>query len=615
MSARQPLPVRSLLAFLHDVVVSAAAWLAACWLRFNLEVPPDYLRTALFTLPWLLLVNALFFWRLGLYRGLWRYASLPDLQKILAAVFIAALAAPALFLIIAPVPAVPRSVFLIAPLLLIGAMSGSRLLYRAWKEQRLLGVVRHPQANPVIVLGAGASASALLRDLANSSQWRVVALLDDDARKHGGAIHDVKVLGALERAGDVAERMGVTQAIIAMPDATHAARKRALELCQAAGLSVMTVPAYADIVSGKVSVSQLREVELDDLLGRDPVQLDDARMSDFLKGKTVLVTGAGGSIGAELCRQIARFAPARLVLVENSEYALYLVEQEFRDRHPQLAVIAAIADVKDEARVREIFTRHAPEVVFHAAAYKHVPLMEQENAYQALANNALSTIVTARAAQAAGTRTYVLVSTDKAVNPTNVMGASKRLAEMLCQALQPRAATRFVMVRFGNVLGSTGSVIPRFREQIARGGPVTVTHPDMQRYFMSIPEAAQLVLQAAQLGEGGEIFVLDMGEPVRIADLARQMIRLSGFSEQDIRIVFSGLRPGEKLFEEVLVDDETTLPTPHPKLRIARARAPLHEALPEEVAAWLSAATSGGATPEDVRAKLKAWIAEYTPSP
>ena len=264
--------------------------------------------------------------------------------------------------------------------------------------------------------------------------------------------------------------------------------------------------------------------------------------------------------------------------------------------------------------MKEVFARHLPDVVFHAAAYKHVPLMERDNAFQAVANNVLSTVVTARAAQAAGTQTYVLVSTDKAVNPTNVMGASKRLAEMLCQALQPRAATRFVMVRFGNVLGSTGSVIPRFREQIARGGPVTVTHRDMERYFMSIPEAAQLVLQAAQLGEGGEIFVLDMGEPVKIAELARQMIRLSGFSEQDIRIEFTGLRPGEKLFEELLVHDETSLPTPHPKLRIARARAPEDGGLPEDVLAWLSAASAAGAGPDAVRARLKAWIPEYVPS-
>ena len=616
MNARRALPVRSLLAFVHDVVASGVAWMAAFWLRFNFELPPEYLNTALVSVPWVMAVNGVLFWRLGLYRGLWRYASLPDLQKILVAVFIASLASPALFLFAALAPAVPRYVLLIAPLLLIGAMSGSRLLYRAWKEQRLLGIVRHPQANPVIVLGAGVSASALLRDLANSSQWRVVALLDDDARKHGGAIHDVKVLGALEHAGATARRMGVTQAIIAMPGATHAARRRALDLCQAAGLRVMTVPAYADIVSGKVSVSQLREVELDDLLGREPVHLEDAQLSGFLTGKTVLVTGAGGSIGSELCRQIARFAPARLVLVENSEYALYSIAQEFRDRQPALQVVAAIGDVKDEARVKEIFSRHAPGVVFHAAAYKHVPLMETDNAFQAVANNALSTIVTARAAQAAGVRSYVLVSTDKAVNPTNVMGASKRLAEMLCQALQPRGTTQFVMVRFGNVLGSTGSVIPRFREQIAAGGPVTVTHPDIERYFMSIPEAAQLVLQAALMGKGGEIFVLDMGEPVKIAGLARQMIRLSGFSEQDIRIVYSGLRPGEKLFEEVLVDEEATLSTPHPKLRIARARMPENAGLPEEVVAWLAASSCShaGTGPQAVRARLKEWIPEYVPA-
>jgi FlaA1/EpsC-like NDP-sugar epimerase len=376
----------------------------------------------------------------------------------------------------------------------------------------------------------------------------------------------------------------------------------------------MTVPAYEDIVSGRISVSQLREVELDDLLGRDPVKLDDAQLSELLRGKTVLVTGAGGSIGSELCRQIARFGPGRLVLFDLSEFALYAIEQEFRDRHPRLALTAAIGDAKDERRVRELFGRHAPQVVFHAAAYKHVPLMEQDNALQALANNVLSTIVTARAAQAAGTGTYVLVSTDKAVNPTNVMGATKRLAEMLCQALQPRGATRFVMVRFGNVLGSTGSVIPRFRAQIAAGGPVTVTHPEIQRYFMSIPEAAQLVLQAAQLGRGGDLFVLDMGEPVKIVDLARQMIRLSGFSEQDIRIEFTGLRPGEKLFEELLVDNETTLPTPHAKLRIARARPSSEDGLPEDVQAWIEGALGAGADAEAVRARLRAWIPEYAPA-
>ncbi|HMA87246.1 MAG TPA: nucleoside-diphosphate sugar epimerase/dehydratase [Burkholderiales bacterium] len=607
MSPRQQFIARASFAFLHDVAAAGIAWMAAFWLRFNLDVPPIYSELMLARLPWVMAINAAVFLSFGLYRGLWRYASLPDLQRILVAVAVAALAVPAAFSFFRVGFPVPRSAYLIAPVLLIGAMSGSRLLYRAWKEGRLLGLVRHPEAAPVLVLGAGGAAAALLRDLANSAHWRVVALLDDNARLHGAAIQGVKVVGPLASAGAAAQRFGVTHAVIAMPGASHAARKRAVDLCAAAGLSVMTVPAYADIVSGKVSVSALRNVELDDLLGRDPVTLDDAGLHGLLEGKRVLVTGAGGSIGSELCRQIARFAPAKLVLFEISEFALYAIEQEFRDRFPGLAVAAVIGDAKSEARVRNVFDLHAPQVVFHAAAYKHVPLMEEENAYEAVANNVRSTAVVAEAAERAGCEKFVLVSTDKAVNPTNVMGASKRLAELLCQA---RAAgrTQYVIVRFGNVLGSTGSVIPRFRAQIARGGPVTVTHPEIQRYFMSIPEAAQLVLQAALMGRSGEIFVLDMGEPVRIVDLARQLIRLSGFSEDDIKIVYTGLRPGEKLYEELLADAERTLPTPHPKLRIARSAAASQPGLAQEVLAWLD---GGNHSAGEVRAQLVRWVPEY----
>ena len=606
--------VRSSLAFAHDVVAAGIAWLAAFWLRFELQLPPpEFGEVALNTLPAVLAVHAVAFWALGLYRGLWRYASLPDLQRILLAVAVAALAVPALFTLAALATPVPRSVYLLMPVLLIGAMCGSRLLYRAWKERTLIGMVRHPQASPVLVLGAGSAASSLLRDLANSSQWRVVGLLDDDAGKRGSAIQGVKIQGALSDIGAWAARFGVTQAIIAMPGATHTQRKRAVDLCVAAGLEVMTVPSYADLVSGRVSVSALRNVELDDLLGRDPVALDDAGLRGLIEGKCVLVTGAGGSIGAELCRQAARYAPSHLVLFEVSEFALYAIEQEFRDRYPHVAVAAMIGDARSEPRVREAFAQFRPQIVFHAAAYKHVPLMEGENAFQAVTNNVLSTVVTARAAQAAGALKFVLVSTDKAVNPTNVMGASKRLAELACQALAGAGKTQFVTVRFGNVLGSTGSVIPRFREQIARGGPVTVTHPEIQRYFMSIPEAAQLVLQAALMGKGGEIFVLDMGEPVRIVELARQLIRLSGLAEDDIRIEYTGLRPGEKLYEELLADAEHTLPTPHPKLRVARAQGSANNTLLEEALAWIAAARDPG--PEAVRERLRAWVPEYAPAP
>jgi FlaA1/EpsC-like NDP-sugar epimerase len=600
---------RRLLVFVHDLVAAALAWIAAFWLRFNFDIPAEYAALMFDRLPWVVAIHVAVFWAFGLYRGLWRYASLPDLQRLVAAVGLAALAVPT-FLTLAPAElVVPRTAYVLTPALLALVMGGSRLAYRAWKEGRFFGLLAKPQATPVLVIGAGAAAAALLRDLATSREWRVLGLLDDDAKKLGSLLAGVKILGRVDHIGEIATRLGVTQAIIAMPSATHQERKRALDLCARNNISVMTVPAMTDIVAGKVSVSALRAVELDDLLGRDPVQLDDAGLRAFLQGRTVLVTGAGGSIGAELCRQMARFAPARIVLLENSEFALYLIEQEFRDRLPGVPVAAVIGDAKDARRVDEVFDRHRPQVVFHAAAYKHVPLMEDDNAFQAIANNVLATVAVARAAEKAGAEKFVLVSTDKAVNPANVMGASKRLAELACQDLQSESRMQFVIVRFGNVLGSNGSVVPRFREQIARGGPITVTHPGVQRYFMSIPEATQLVLQAAMMGKGGEIYVLDMGEPVKIADLAKQMILLTGFSENDIRIEYTGLRPGEKLYEEPLADAEKTLPTPHPKLRVAQARAPQNGKLLQELLGWLE--NPDDASPAAVRAQLRRWVPEY----
>ena len=594
--------LRRLLVFGHDLAAAGVAWSAAFWLRFNLDIPGEYSALMAGLLPSVMAIHGVAFWLLGLYRGLWRYASLPDLRRIVVAVAISALAVPAAFAFLRIGIEVPRSVYLLTPLLLVVLMGGSRLAYRAWREGQFKGIFAKPGATPVLVLGAGAAAAALLKDFAARRDLRVLGLLDDAPDKQGGEILGVKILGTLDEVAAFAARLGVTQAIIAMPGASHRARLRALEQCKAAGLSVRA----ADIVSGKVS---LRAIELDDLLGRDPVELDEAGLSGFLHGKTVLVTGAGGSIGAELCRQIARFAPSRIVLFDHSEFALYSIHQEFRDQRPGIEAAALIGDAKDERRVAEAFSRHRPDVVFHAAAYKHVPLMEELNCFEAVANNVLSTVVVARAAQRAGASKFVLVSTDKAVNPANVMGASKRLAELACQALQAGSSTEFVVVRFGNVLGSAGSVVPRFREQIARGGPVTVTHAEIERYFMTIPEAAQLVLQASMMGRRGEIYVLDMGEPVRIAELARQMIELSGLSESDIRIKVTGLRPGEKLSEEPLADAEKTLPTPHPKLRIARVREPGNGALLPEVFEWL--ANPGDVSAGAVRAKLRAWIPEY----
>ena len=595
---------RMALAFGHDLAACCAAWLVAFWLRFNLEMPVPFGAIALESLPWVVSLQAALFLGFGLYRGIWRFASLPDLKRIVGAVAVAAVAVPALFLMLRVM--VPRSVLVIDPVLLVMLMGGSRFAYRMWKEQGFGGALTK-NGEPVAVVGAGDAAVTLIKELARSTQWRVAAAFDDDKAHRGRELHGVRVLGTIAELPAHCQRLGIQHAIIALPDAAHAVRRRAVQICRDAGLKVLTVPSYDDLVSGKVTVSQIRHVELDDLLGRDPVALDAAGLGAWIGGRCILVTGAGGSIGAELCRQIARFQPARLVLLETGEFALYTIEQEFRARFPGLAAAFVIGDVKDRTRMAQVLSAYRPSVIFHAAAYKHVPLMEEENAWQAVQNNARGTLVAAQSALVHGVEKFVFVSTDKAINPTSVMGASKRLAEMVCQSLQQAAGTQFVMVRFGNVLGSTGSVIPKFREQIAAGGPVTVTDPRMRRYFMSIPEAAQLVLQAGLMGNGGEIFVLDMGEPVLIADLARDLIKLSGFSENEIRIVYSGLRPGEKLYEEPLAADENSLPTPHPKLRIAKARRE-HEAWLAQVCAWLDGAPEDDAA---VRRTLARWVPEY----
>ncbi len=505
---------------------------------------------------------------------------------------------------------VPRSVLILDPLLLIIAMGGSRLAYRAWKEHRLASVL-HPGSKPVLVAGAGSAADFLLRELArNPAGFHVVGLLDDSRDKKGRLVQGVPVLGTLDDVVVCAHEMRVEDVVLALPSAAHEVRKRVTEICAKDGLKVMTIPSLEDLVAGRISVSNLRRIELDDLLGRDPVQLDDSGLHQLLTGQVVMVTGAGGSIGSELCRQIARFAPAKLVLFEQSELALYAMEQELSQHFPQLSIVPVIGDVKNAAWVKRVLVEHRPAVMFHAAAYKHVPLMENCNAWEAVRNNVMGTQVVATAAQENGVGTFVMISTDKAVNPTNVMGATKRLAEMSCQAMQKADGTRYVSVRFGNVLGSSGSVIPKFQKQIEAGGPVTVTHPDITRYFMSISEAAQLVLQAGLMGKGGEILILDMGEPVKIAELAKLMIRLSEVDEGSIRINYTGLRPGEKLYEEFLADDESTLPTPHPKLRVVKARASDSDWY-AECLDWLG--HSDMYDEAAVKRQLSIWVPEYHP--
>jgi FlaA1/EpsC-like NDP-sugar epimerase len=602
----RPADWRNAVAFAHDVAATAAAWCLAYLFRLNFELEVPFAAAMVSSLAWVVPLQAAIFLWLRMYRGLWRYASFHDLRRILIAAALGAMAI-ALVILLFRVPWVPRSVLLLYPILLAAMMGGSRIAYRAWKEGHLSRLATDG-GRRVVVLGAGTAAATLLSSLGRSVEWNFIGLLDDDPAKLRREIRGVRVLGALADLPAVAAAREVELAIIAMPKASSAVRRRALELCTRAGVPAMTVPSYEDLVSGKVTVSQLRRVELDDLLGRDPVTLDSAGLNTWLHQRVVLVTGAGGSIGAELCRQILRFAPGRLVALELNELALYTLEQELGTRAGDTELAYVIGDVKNPRRLDEVLAQHRPSAVFHAAAYKHVPLMEEENAWEAVQNNALGTWRVADGAVRHRVEKVVVVSTDKAVNPTNVMGASKRLAELLCQALSTEH-TQFVMVRFGNVLGSTGSVIPKFRKQIAAGGPVTVTHPEIRRYFMSIPEAAQLVLQAGLMGKGGEILVLDMGEPVKIVDLARDLIRLSGLAESDVRIEFTGLRPGEKLYEELLADDETTLPTPHPKLRVMKADAAPGLAWVAETVRWLEAAHPLAA--EAVRAGLAARVPEY----
>ena len=611
---KTPINPRTFLALLHDIAAAMIAWISAYLLRFNFAIPEDFATSMLQSLSWVVSLQAFIFIVFGLYRGVWRFASVSDLKRIFLAIAAAtALITAALFMLQTDI-VIPRSVIILDPLLLILMMGGSRFVYRAWKEHQLYGITLK-QGNPVIVLGAGEAAVALVKDLARSPQWQVVGLLDDDSSMLGREIFGVKVKGKINDLAAVSKRLNVVHVIVAMPSAHHQKRRQAIELANQLGLEVLTVPAIDDLISGKVSVSQIRKVDVEDLLGRDAVKLDCSGLQKLIDHHTVMVSGAGGSIGSELCRQIVKFNPKILICLDISEFSLYQLEQELSAQKLPTKLVYVTTDVKNKIRVANLLAEYAPSVVFHAAAYKHVPMMENGNVWEALSNNVIGTHTLAQACKEAGVAKFVLISTDKAVNPTNVMGASKRLAEMVCQGLQDKLAedatgTRFVIVRFGNVLGSSGSVIPKFREQIAKRGPVTITHPDITRYFMSIPEAAQLVMQAGLMGMGGEIFVLDMGEPVKIASLAADMIRLSGLQSDEIEIEYVGLRPGEKLYEELLADDEHTMPTPHEKLRIAQARK-ADLAWVQGLLTWIKGATN--ADENLLKTELAVWVEEYSP--
>ena len=610
-------PHREPLALAIDAAVIAACWNITYLFRLGFErgwsARPSYDG---WVLAGLLALYVAVFAALKVPKGMWRFSGFGEVQRLTFACAIAGLLG-AVGVLMAQLVQVPRAVLALHPVVSLMGLAMVRIGYRMLYEHmrgRLSGSMH--ETRRALVLGAGDAAKLLLAGIQHHG-WVVVGLLDDNPRKLGARIGGVPVLGDLESAPRWAEVHGITHLIVAMPSASAAQRRRALDLAAATGLPVVTVPTAAELREGQ-AVAQVRDIEPDDLLGRAPVQLDEGGISECLSGKVVLITGAGGSIGSELCRQVARYGPLKLVLYELSEFALYRIEQELGEHFPHIPLVRLVGDVRDPEHLAATFARLRPQVVFHAAAYKHVPLMEEDNAFSALRNNTLGTWRAASAAAAAGVERFVLISTDKAVNPTNVMGATKRAAEMVISRLAARMAagegrTRFMAVRFGNVLGSSGSVIPKFKEQIARGGPVTVTHPDITRFFMTIPEAARLVVQAGAIGEGGQVFVLDMGEPVKIVDLARDLIRLSGHTLAEIPIAFSGLRPGEKLFEELLADADATLPTRFERLRIARLDASASSL--DEVQLLLDWAAGRSSAPDDeVRERLARLVPEYRPA-
>ncbi len=555
--------------FLHDILMIPVAWYLAYWLRFNLgTIPENSLYVATLMLPVVVLCQSISYFVFGLYRGIWRFASLYDFIRIGKSVYVGALIATLVIFAVTRMEQVPRSVIPLYMILLFIFLGGNRALYRSFKDQRL----RAGGGKRVLIIGAGESAQMLARDMLQHArgEYQPVGMIDDNPDKLNREIHGIKVLGRFNDIPEVALRQSIDLIVIAIPSLSSTRMQKLVGICESAGVDFKTLPKLEDMISGQVTVNAIQEVSIEDLLGREKVELDRAMMRAGLSGKVIMVTGGGGSIGTELCRQVAGFAPDTLVIFERSEFNLYRIRNELEIHYPQLNLVALLGDVCDRQQVEGVLDRYEPDIVFHAAAYKHVPLLQAQPA-QAVRNNITGTRITAEATSRSRCNKFVFISTDKAVNPTSILGATKRAGEIYCEGMNAVSPTRFITVRFGNVLGSDGSVVPLFREQIRAGGPLTVTHPDMTRYFMTIREACQLILQASVVEEEGGIYVLDMGEPVRIDYLAQQMIRLSGKEPgKDIAIQYVGLRPGEKLYEELFYDDEAKETTAHDKVFRAR---------------------------------------------
>ncbi|MDY6838811.1 MAG: nucleoside-diphosphate sugar epimerase/dehydratase [Thermodesulfobacteriota bacterium] len=562
---------------LVDALLLATSYYAAYYLRFDGSIPANFFASWMHTVAWIVPLKLACFMVFGMYSGMWRYTSVQDLENLAKACLASSAMIVLALLITVRFHGFPRSVFVMDILLtffLVGGLRlGIRLYFHRKDTSSRIPFLRshHDHARRLLIIGAGDAGEKTLRELRDNPRlsYRVVGFIDDDPKKMGRAIHHLPVLGNVESLPQVAEKYRADEVLIAVPSATGKQMRRIVEACEASGLPYKTLPGMGELINGHVSIKALRDVDYRDLLGRPPVHLHFEQIQGYLKGRRVLVSGAGGSIGSELCRQIARFHPERLVLLDASEPNLYDIHMELEQSCRDLPCSAVLGGIQNEPVLESTFRRYKPQVVFHAAAYKHVPMLER-NPWQAVNNNIRASRMIMEHSIRHKVEDFVLVSTDKAVRPTNVMGASKRVCELVLQSFRANG-TRMRAVRFGNVMGSSGSVIPHFRQQIARGGPVTVTHPEVRRYFMTVPESCQLILQAGALGNGGEIFVLEMGTPVKIVDMARDLIRLSGKDpDRDVEIVFTGLRPGEKLNEELITEDEGIAPTPHEKILVLK---------------------------------------------
>lgn len=566
--------VKRWIALLHDIAWIPIALITAYWVRFNLTFIPEYYWQAVIRLiATALVIQTICYWYFGLYRGMWRFASIPDVLQITKAVLVGTAITILGVFIFYRLEAVPRSILVLYPLFLFLGLSAPRLVYRWVKDQHLYSSQSQSNGKRVLLVGAGQAGEMLVRDMRRNDEYMPVGFLDDSSQKIGRDIHGVRVLGAIEEIGNILPAYKIELVIVCIRNIDAIKMRNILKLCNVKNIICQTIPSLTEVNDDNVDISRLRDIDIEDLLGRETIKLDDKAVNSLIKGECVLVTGAGGSIGAELCRQTLGHQPSKLVLLENSEFNLYNIMNDIRNiNENNVEVLPLLCSVRDMSALEKIFNDHRPNIVLHAAAYKHVPIIE-DNVIEGVKTNIFGTKKLAEISAKYKVEKFVMISTDKAVNPTSMMGVTKRSAEIFCQMLDSNASTQFITTRFGNVVDSAGSVVPLFREQINDGGPVTVTHKDITRYFMSIPEAVSLILQAASIGQGGEIFVLDMGSPVKIYDLARQMIRLSGNDpDQDIKIEIIGLRPGEKLYEELFHETEDYTGTKHPKILLADSR-------------------------------------------